>query len=261
MARVVPPPFGFTRQQCEWYEKLVPDVPEEAVAQILREWRHPQHAEDLLQEAYVGTAKGVETYDPTKGALRQWVFFCALRAVQGFRRREGRYTGRVAARMWDGIIEHCKAEHHTVGVMGDSEADRAALTQFRNRAAAAAFVAVATLEVPDGGGNDEMVERLTAARCKTGLERALGELSGRSHELLRVHFADDQSVKDAAAARGEKGYRAELLAFHRAKDVVAARLAGMGFHERPSFPPEARGTLLRESPDPPATAPDRAGKT
>jgi hypothetical protein len=30
-------------------------------------------------------------------------------------------------------------------------------------------------------------------------------------------------------------------------DLVAARLAGRGFHERPPFPADARGTILRES--------------
>jgi DNA-directed RNA polymerase specialized sigma24 family protein len=254
MARVVAAPFGLTGQQREWYESLVPDVPEEAVAHIVHEWGCAHLEDDLLQEAYLGTVKGVETFDTTKGALRQWVFFSALHAALAVLRRENRHSGgRVVARIWDGLVEFCKGERQSFGVMGERDDDRTALTEFRSRAAAAPLVAAAILEVPTGGGDAEMVSRLTAARCAEGLAQALGNLSERRHELLRSHFADDTPVKEAAAARGERGYRAELAEFHRTLDLVAARLAGMGFLERPPFPAEAGGTILRESAGGPST--------
>ena len=249
MAR--PVPFGFTPQEWERYEKFVPDVPEEAVAQIIHEYGCADLENDLLQEAYLGTAKGVRTFDATKGtkegAERQWVFFSALHAAQAVRRKERRHSSRVIGGLWDGLIEFSKSEHHTPRVMGDRDEDRSALTSFRNRAAAAAFVGVAVLEVPTGDGEREIVERMTAARCEIGLAQALGDLSERRKEMLRLCFAEGQSVKDAAATRGEKGYRAELVEFHRAVNLVAARLEGMGFDGLPPFPPEADGTLLRET--------------
>lgn len=246
MARkVIAPPFGFTPQERERYESLVPEVPEEAVAELIREYGCADQEDDLLQEAYLGTAKGVRTFDPTKGKLRQWVFFSALHAAQAILRREKRQS-RIAQRMWEAITAHCQHEHRTFGIMGETtETYRAAMDEFRDRAAAAPCVGVAVLEIPTGG-EDEIVERVTAARCAVGLERALGELSERRLELLRLCFADDLSVKEAAAARGEKGYRAELVDFHRAVSVVAARIRSMGFNERPPFPPEARGMILSE---------------
>jgi DNA-directed RNA polymerase specialized sigma24 family protein len=251
MARPITPPFGLTPDQRDWYESLVPEVPEEAVAQIIYEWRCTHLEEDLLQEAYLGTAKGIRTFDGTKGPLRSWVFFSALHAALAVVRRERRHGGdRVVGRITDGLIEFCKGEHHAPGVMGELEGDRSALTEFRSRAAAAAFVAVGVHEVPGGGGDAEMVARLTAERCAAALARAVGDLSERRLELLRLCFADDRSVKDAAVARGEKGYRTELAEFHRTVNLVAARLAGMGFHERPPFPAEAGGTILRESASP-----------
>src|SRR5262249_41241413 len=154
------------------------EVPEEAVAELVREWPCPaQQQDDLLQEAYLGTRKGIVTHEPEKGALRPWVFFSALRQAQAFRKQDRRHTRRVVATMWDGVMEFCMNERPSVRVMGDPAGDRAALTGFRNRAAAAPFVAVGTLEVPDGGGEEAMVERMTAKRCKNGLERILGELS------------------------------------------------------------------------------------
>jgi DNA-directed RNA polymerase specialized sigma24 family protein len=249
MAR--PVPFGFTPQQWERYQKFVPDVPEEAVAHMIHEYGCADLEDDLLQEAYLGTANGVRTFDPTKGtkegAERQWVFFSALHAAQAVRRKARRDSSRVVGRLWNGLIEFGKGEHHTPRVMGDRDDDRAALTGFRNRAAAAAFVGVAVLEVPAGDGEREIVERMTAARCEIGLAQALGDLSERRKEMLRLCFADDQSVKDAAATRGERGYRAELVEFHRTVGLVAARLEGMGFDRLPPFPAEADGTLLRES--------------
>jgi len=244
---MIPPPFGFTPQQREWYESLVPDVPEEAVAEIVREWGCADQEDDLLQEAYLGTAKGIQTFDGTKGSLRQWVFFSALHAAQGILRREKRQS-RIVQRMWDGLVERCKHESSTLGIMGDAAEDRAALTKFRDGAAAAPFVGVAVLQVPTGG-EDELFERMTAARCAAGLGQAVGDLSARRIDLLRMCFADDLPVKAAAEARGERGYRAELVEFHRAVDLVAARLAGMGFEKGnlPPFPPEARGTILRPS--------------
>jgi DNA-directed RNA polymerase specialized sigma24 family protein len=252
MARVGPVPFGFTPEECARYEKFVPDIPEEAVAHIIHEYGCADLEDDLLQEAYLGTVKGVQTFDPTKATKeeseRQWVFFSALRAAQTVWRRERRGSNRVVARMWNGLIQFSGSEHHTPRVMSDREEDRAGLTGFCSRAVGSAIVGVAVLEVPSGGGDKEMVERMTAARCKVGLARALGDLSGRRHELLRLCFADDQSVKDAAETRGEKAYRAELVEFHRALNLVAARLEGMGFDDGlPPFPPEADGTLLRES--------------
>jgi RNA polymerase sigma factor (sigma-70 family) len=254
MVLAVPPPFGFTPAQQANYDSLVPDVPEEAVREILREWGCHEHEDDLRQEVYLGTAHGVRTFDPTKGALRQWVFFSALHAAQSVLRREKRQSSRVVARMWDGLIEYCKHEHRAFPVMGRTdEDDRAALTEVRSRAAAAPLVAVASLGVA-GGGEEDLLERATAARCAAALDQALGDLSAPRHELLRSCFADDRSVKEIATARGEKGYRAELVEFHRVVDIVAARLRGMGFRELPPFPPEARGTILRETPPPePAT--------
>lgn len=263
MARkVIAPPFGFTPQERERYESLVPEVPEEAAAELIREYGCADQEDDLLQEAYLGTAKGVRTFDPTKGnphqsterKLRQWVFFSALHAAQAILRREKRQS-RIVQRMWEAITAHCQHEHRTFDIMGETtETYRAAMDEFRDRAAAAPYVGVAVLEIPTGG-DDEIVERMTAAHCAVGLERALGELSERRFELLRLCFAENLSVKEAAAARGEKGYRAELVDFHRAVKIVAARIASK-FNELPPFPPEARGTLLPERLDePPTTKP------
>jgi len=252
--RATTAPFGLTPLERERYESLVPAVPEEVVAELVHEFGCTDQEDDLLQEAYLGTAKGVQTFDGTKGPLRQWVFFSALHAAQAILRREKRQNSRIAARIWDGAMVYCKGEHRTFGVMGEPEGDRALLTEFRSGAAAASFVGLALLEAPTGSP-DELVERATAARCAAGLRQAVGELSGPRRELLRLCFADEQSVKETAATRGEKGYRAELVEFHRTVGLVAARLAGMGFDELPPFPAEAWGTILRESPGTPSAPP------
>jgi len=248
---IISPPFGFTREERERYESLVPDVPEEAVAELIREYGCADQEDDLRQEAYLGTAQGVRTFDASKGGtLRTWVFFSALHAAQAILRREKRQS-RVVQRMWEAFTAHCQREPRRFEVMGETEESyRVSLTEFRGGAAAAPFVGVAVLDVP-AGGEEALVERVTAARCAAGLERAIGELSPRRHELLRQCFAEDRSVKEVAQARGERGYRAELREFHSTVDLVAARLRGQGFHELPPFPPEARGTILREQPDPP----------
>ena len=267
MARVVPAPFGFTPQQREWYERLVPDVPEEAVAHLIHEYGCDDQEEDLLQEAYLGTKEGVETFDLEKAAtgaedfdpvtsreLRTWVFFSALHAAQSVLRREHRQSSRIIGRVWNGVIEVCKhTPRHTPRIMSSRATDRADLTEFRGRVAAAPVIAVGVMEIPTGGGQDELHERATALRAETVLRDSVADLSGRRHELLRLRFADGLSAKNAAKARGERGYRAELVELHRALDMVAARFAGAGFVSMPPFPPEAGGTILRESEETPAT--------
>jgi hypothetical protein len=269
MARVIPAPFGLTGQQREWYESLVPDVPEEAVAQLVHEYGCHGQEEDLLQEAYIGTKKGVETFDLEKaangaedfdpvasGALRTWVFFSALHAAQAVLRRENRQSSRIVGRVWNGVIEVCKhTPAHTPVILSSRAADRAGLTEFRGRVAAAPVVAVGVMEIPTGEGEDDLHERATATRVEAVLRDSVSDLSGRRHELLRLHFADGLSAKGAATVRGERGYRAELLEFHKALDQVAARFAHAGFagfNSVPPFPPEARGTILRESGDTPS---------
>jgi DNA-directed RNA polymerase specialized sigma24 family protein len=243
---VMSPPFEFTAEEWSWYQSLVPDVPEEVVAELIHAFDCADQEDDLRQEAYVGTANGVKSFDATKGELRPWAFFSALHAGQAILRRKKRHR-RLLKRMWDAVTVRCQHEHRTFGVMGETEETyRSMLTEFRSAVAAAACVGLAVLEVPSGG-QDELVERATAARCAEALKEALGNLSERRLELLRMCFADDQSVKEAAAARGKRGYRAELLEFHRAVELVGARMRGMGFHELPPFPAEAEGTILRES--------------
>src|SRR6185437_14395370 len=130
MTRVVEPPFGLTPQQVAWYESMVPDVPEDAVAALVHEYGYEGNAADLLQEAYIGTARGVQTFDREKmstsdenvdpvksGALRTWVFFSALNAARRALRRENRETARVVGRVWDGGIEILKRVHHAPRVM------------------------------------------------------------------------------------------------------------------------------------------------
>lgn len=242
-----PPAFGFTPEERARYESLVPEVPEQAVAELVREYGCAHQEDDLLQEAYLGAAKGVRTFDASLGKpLRPWVFFSALHAAQAILRKEKRQS-RVVQRMWDAFLVRSQHEHRTFGVLGEpEEASRAALTEFRAGAAAAAYVGVALLEVADGG-EDEIVDRATAARCAAGLQTALGELSERRLDLLRLCFGEGQSVKEAAVARGERGYRAELVEYHRTVELVARRLAGLGFRELPPFPPEAQGTIIPET--------------
>ncbi len=265
MSRVVPAPFGLTPQQAEWYERLVPDVPKEAVAHLIHEYGCDDQEEDLLQEAYVGTKKGVETFDLEKAAngaddvdlekaLRTWVFFSALHAAQSALRRENRHSSRIIGRVWNGVVEVCKhTPRYVPRVMSSPDTDRADLTEFRGRVAAAPVVAVGVMEIPAAGSDDELDERRTARRAEAVLRDSVGELSGRRHELLRLCFADGLSAKGAAEARGERGYRAELVELHRALDMVAARFTGAGFLTRPPLPPEAWGTILREREETPAT--------
>lgn len=251
----VAPPFGFTPQQQEWYASVVPEVPEEAVRQILREWGFRDQEKDLRQEAYLGAAQGVRSFDPEKGPLRQWVFFKALHAAQTVLRREKRHGGRVVTRMWDGMIECCNGERRSFGAVGQpAELDRAALTEFCERAAAATLVGVAALD-EFSAGEDGVVERAEAVRCADVLDKAVGTLSASLHELLRLRFAEGLTVKEVTTARGEKGYRAELIDFHRAVDLVAARLRGSGFQTLPAFPPDAGGAILRETGDEPSEGP------
>jgi RNA polymerase sigma factor (sigma-70 family) len=248
---VASPPFGLTAEERARYESLVPEIPEEVVRELVREWGCREQREDLFQEAHLGVARGVRTFDPAKGALRPWVFFSALHAAQAVLRRERRHSGRVGARMWDGLVDHAKQEEREIPVMASSDdEDRAALREVFGRAAAAAFVAVASTPLRMGAGEDAVIDRMTGARCAEALEQAVGDLSPRRRELLQMCFADDRTVKEAAAARGEKGYRAELLEFHRVVDIVAARLRGKGFHELPPFPAEAGGTILKETDSP-----------
>src|SRR5262245_40107165 len=96
---VMPPPFGFTAEESARYQSLVPDVPEEAVAELIKEYGCADQEDDLLQEAYLGAAKGVKSFDETKGELRQWAFFSALHAAQAILRRDKRHR-RVVQRMW-----------------------------------------------------------------------------------------------------------------------------------------------------------------
>ena len=251
--------FGFTAEQQEWYESLVPAVPDEVVGHLLEEYPCADQKDDLLQEAYAGTAEGVRTFDKTKAkesTLRQWVFFSALHAAQLVLRKDKRHR-RLLQRVWAAVTAHCQETHRTFDMERETgETYRAALSDFRGGAAAAAYVGVGLLDVPADEGDP--AERETAARCAAGLEQALGGLSGRRHDLLRMHFADDMPVKAAAEARGERGYRAELVEFHRAVELVRARFAGMGFDGLPPFPPEAAGTILRESPRAP-TPPNKPG--
>ena len=65
MARVIAPAFGFTPEQQKQYDKLVPDVPEEAVARILREWSCPGEEADLLQGVH-RTRNGVLSFAEEK---------------------------------------------------------------------------------------------------------------------------------------------------------------------------------------------------
>jgi hypothetical protein len=254
--------FGFTAEQQASWDRLVPAVPEEAVAHLLEEYPYAaDKKDDLLQEAYAGTAEGILTFDRSKATfdetkpendpLRQWVFFSALRAAQLVLRKDKRHK-RLLQQVWAAVTLHCQGTHRTFDMERETtETYRAALSDFRDGAAAAACVGAALWE-PPADGDDDLVERETAARCAAGLEQALGGLSGRRHDLLRLHFADDMPVKAAAAARGERGYRADLVEFHRAVDLVRARFVGMGFDELPPFPREADGTILRESAPAPA---------
>jgi DNA-directed RNA polymerase specialized sigma24 family protein len=247
--------FGFTAEQQDWYDSLVPAVPEEVVAHLLAEYPCADKKDDLLQEAYVGTAAGIHTFDKTKARfdetkpendpLRQWVFFSALRAAQLVLRKDKRYN-RLLQALWAAVTVHCQDTRRTFDLERETdETYRAALSEFRSGVAAAAYVGAALFEAPTG--DDDPVEREMAARCAAGLEQALEGLSERRRDLLRMHFSDDMSIKAVAAARGERGYRAELVEFHRAVDLVRARFVGMGFDERPPFPREAGGTILRES--------------
>ena len=219
MARVVVPPFGLTPQQAEWYESLVPDVPEEAVAHLVHEYRVPdQHHGDLLQEAYIGTKVGVETFDPVRaaegaensdpiasGALRTWVFFKALHAAQAVLRRESRYNKRLVGRVWDGVIEVCTHTHYVPRIMSNRAQDRAALTEVRSRIAAGPAVAVGVMEIPAGDGDQEVHTRATAKRVAAVLDRALGGLSERRHQAsapaLRRRTVRQGRGEDAGRAR------------------------------------------------------------
>ena len=49
--KIMPAPFGFTPEQREWYESLVPEVPEEATDELLHEFGCADKEEDLLLKA------------------------------------------------------------------------------------------------------------------------------------------------------------------------------------------------------------------
>ena len=242
--------FGFTPEEQEHYDSLVPAIPDEVVTQLLREYRCESQKEDLLQEAYIGTARGIRTFDESQGgSLRTWVFFSALHAAQTLLRGEKRQS-RVVQAMWSAAMERCKHMHRSFDSWNDTpEMNRTALTEHRSEVAAAAHVGIAISE-PSTDGIDDLVLSETARRCAAGLKQILGALPQRRFQLLQLHFARNLSVKDAAALRGEKGYRAELVEFHRVVGLVGARLHGLKFEELPPFPPELGGTLLAEVDEP-----------
>lgn len=243
--------FDFTPDEQERYDALVPAIPTEVVAQLLREYpRATGQKEDLLQEAYIGAARGVRTFDPSKGAvLRTWVFFSALHAAQTLLRGEKRQS-RVVQKMWSAVMERCKKMSPSFDTWNDTpEMNRAALTSHVSEIDAAAYVGLAIAE-PSTGGVDDVVHSETARQCAAGMKQILGELPTRRLQMLQLCFGNDLSVKEAAVRRGEKGYRAELLEFHRVVDLVGARMHGLKFDELPPFPPELRGTLLAEVDEP-----------
>lgn len=258
-------PFGFTAEEQERYDQLVPAIPEEVVTQLIREYRCDTQREDLLQEAYIGAARGVRTFDESKStstatgvrttekskdaALRTWVFFSALRAAQTLLRGEKRQS-RIVQAMWSAAMERCKNMNRSFEPWTDTpEMNRTALTEHVGEIDAAAYVGIATAET-SSGGIDEIVHRETARQCAAGLTQILGDLPVRRLQLLQLRFGNDLSVKEAAALRGEKGYRAELVEFHRVVDLVSARMHGLKFDGLPPFPQELRGTLLAEVEEP-----------
>lgn len=243
-------PFGFTADEQKLYDKLVPAIPDEVVAQLLREYGCWEQKDDLLQEAYIGTARGVRTFDASKGGeLRTWVFFSALRAAQTLLRGEKRQS-RVVQAMWSAAMEHCMQLVGSFDSWNDTpEMNRAALTQHRSAIAAAAYVGIATVE-PSTGGIEDIVLNEAARHCAEGLRQILGDLSARRFRLLHLHFGHNRSVKEAATLVGERGYRAELVEFHRVIKLVSARLHGLQIDELPPFPPELGGTLLAELDEP-----------
>ncbi len=242
--------FGFTPKEQEEYDKLVPAIPDEVVAQLLREYpRCWDQKDDLLQEAYIGAARGVRTFDESKGKLRTWVFFSALHAAQALLRGEKRQS-RIVQAMWSAAMECCKQMAGSFDSWNDTtEMNRTALTEHRSDIAAAAYVGIATAE-PATGGIEDIVFDEAARQCAEGLKQILGDLPGRRLQLLQMRFGNDLSVKEAAVLRGEKGYRAELVEFHRVVDLVSARMRGLKFEALPPFPPELRGTLLAEVDEP-----------
>jgi RNA polymerase sigma factor (sigma-70 family) len=243
-------PFGFSPDEQERYDQFVPAIPNEVVAQLLREYRCDTQKEDLLQEAYIGAARGVRTFDESKGAsLRTWVFFSALHAAQSLLRGEKRQS-RIVQAMWSAAMERCKHMNRSFETWTDTpEMNRTALTEHRSEIDAAAYVGIAIAE-PASGGIDEIVHRETARQCAAGLTQILGDLPARRLQLLQLRFGNDLSVKEAAVLRGEKGYRAELVEFHRVVDLVSARMHGLKFEGLPPFPQELRGTLLAEVDEP-----------
>jgi RNA polymerase sigma factor (sigma-70 family) len=239
-------PFGFTPDQQKDYDKLVPAVPDEVVAQLVREYGCWSQKDDLLQEAYIGAARGVRTFDESKGGeLRTWVFFSALRAAQTLLRGEKRQS-RIVQAMWSAAMECCKNMVGSFDGWNDTqEMNRTALTQHVREIDASVYVGIATME-PSAGGIEDIVLSETARHCAEGLKQILGELSSRRFRLLHLHFGHNRSVKEAAELVGEKGYRAELVEFHRVIKLVSARLHGLQIDELPPFPRELGGTLLAE---------------
>jgi RNA polymerase sigma factor (sigma-70 family) len=250
-------PFDFTPEEQGHYDALVPGVAQEAVAALIREYGCAEQEDDLLQEAHCGVARGVRSFDETKGLpLKSWAFFSALHAARAILRKDKRHR-RLIQRMWDGMLVVCQAEGGPArfDLLHDTdEMNRAALTRFRGLLAAAPCVGVALLE-ETVGGEDDLVHRETSWRCAQALKEVLGELSDRQLGLLRRRFANNLSVKEAAKAIGEKGYRAELVEFHRIVNLVAARMQGRGFDAPAPLPHEVKDMLLTEMPTSPAGKP------
>lgn len=241
--------LALTPDQQKLYEGTdVESVVQRAARAVVRDWGQIMPHDDLLQEGRIAVALATRTFDPAEGSFEAWAFLSACYGMLESSRSEVRHStmkrfGNLISAVRVAAFGHFARDERTFDAWHDSQAFmREQRNGFSDSTLLKMARAVASCPVTTGG-EDELVERETAARAARALKVLVDNLRSDQQELLDLCFVKGLSVKQVAANLGQK-YQDVLKRYHELERLIGARLAGQGFRGMPSLPEESGGTIL-----------------
>ena len=209
--------------------------------------------EDLVQHGHFGIFRAAQLFDPARGVpFEQWAFFKATRAIRdAVRRHRGRRDPLEAGSIAAGS-DFLAAKPRPAGIdaFQSDQALRDQLDDILEDQLVAQLSGVAA--TTDTLSVEERVNaQLDWGTAFAALEQVFNELPERLREVLRLHYAENVSLKEISGLVGW-GYWGLLPEHQETLRLLKARLRGLGVSGLPAQIGQIAGLsrVFEQSPTP-----------